>query len=62
MKAKELAEQLLKNPDLNVMFVDPNSNGGPFSVERVTLKEAEEDEFPEDFNMPKGYKFLELNN
>ena len=62
MKAKELAKRLLKCPDVEVMFQDPNSNGGPFSITAVTFRTAEKDEFPDDFCMPKAFKFIELTN
>ena len=62
MKAKDLVKKLLENPEVDVMFTDPNSDGGPFSVGQVSLRIAEEDEFPEEFNMKKVYKFIELTN
>ncbi len=66
MKIFELAEQLKaiydEQGNIEVFFRDPNSNQGPFEVGCVAKCEAEEDEFPESFNMPKGFKFVELTN
>ena len=60
MKAKEVAKILLETPELDVLFQDPNSNGGPFSVESAQLRIAAKDEFPEDFDMPEGFTFILL--
>ncbi len=46
--------------DIQVMFKDPNSNGGPFGVSTATIEIAEEDEYPEDWNMPEGFTFVLL--
>jgi len=62
MKAHELAKKLLAEEDVEVMFQDPNSKGGPFSTNGVQLKVAEKDQFPEDFNMPEGFKWIEITN
>ena len=66
MKILELANQLKavydEHGDIEVFFTDPNSNQGPFAVGNTEFREAEENEFPEDFNMPAGYKFVELLN
>ncbi len=66
MKIFELAEQLKAiydlHGDIEVFFSDPNSNQGPFAVGQVDQCEAEEDEFPKSFNMPKGFKFVQLTN
>lgn len=51
-----------KHGDIEVMFQDPNSGEGPFAVEVVSRCVAEEDEFPEDWNMPEGFEFVELKN
>jgi len=47
--------------DLPVMYVDPNSNGGPFGVERVSVETAEHGQFPKSYKMPAGFKWVELN-
>lgn len=48
--------------DLDVMFTDPNSPGGPFLVASVNVMVAEEDEYPEEFDMPKGFTFVHLES
>ena len=61
MKVKDLIQQLLlQNQEQDVMFQDPNARGGPFSIERVSVEVADEDEYPEDYNMPEGYTFVLL--
>lgn len=62
MKAHELGRKLLAGENVDVMFRDPNSSGGPFSVSNTELKVAEEDDYPENFNMPEGFKHIELTN
>ena len=67
MTILELANQLKaiydKHGDIDVLFTDPNSRDGPFAVCEVNPIEVEDDDdFPEDFNMPKGFKFVELAN
>jgi hypothetical protein len=63
MKAHELAKVLLQMENVEVMFTDPNSgDGGPFSVCRALEMEAEEDEFPEEYNMPAGFRYIHLTN
>lgn len=66
MKILELANQLKaiydEHGDIDVLFTDPNSNQGPFDVGSTEFRVAEEDEYPEDFNMPEGYKFVVLTN
>jgi len=66
MTILELANQLKAiydlHGDIEVFFTDPNSDQGPFAVGSTDFRVAEEDEYPEDFNMPAGYKFVELTN
>jgi len=62
MKAYKLAEKLLAGEDAEVMFQDPNSHGGPFCVQCLELRVVREDEFPEEFNMSKGFRYIELTN
>jgi hypothetical protein len=62
MKAHELGKKLLSGENVSVMFQDPNSKYGPFSAEHADLKVTKEDEFPEDFNMPEGFKYILLTN
>lgn len=62
MKSHELAKKLLAEEDVEVMFQDPNSKDGPYSVGKILARVAEKDEFSEDFYMPEGFKFIELTN
>lgn len=66
MNVLQLANKLhaiyKEHGNVAVMFTDPNSGEGPFSVESVDLVVAEEGEYPEDWNMPEGFTFVELNN
>lgn len=48
--------------DIEVFFAGPNMDTEPYSVGRTEVRVAEEDEYPKDFNMPAGYKFVELLN
>jgi hypothetical protein len=63
MKVSKLIERLQKlqekHGDVDVMFTGDDE--GPFSVGSVKYRVAEEDEYPDDFAMPKGYEFIELN-
>lgn len=58
---KQLEKLQKKHGDVEVMFSDPNSDS-VYSVESVGFRVAEEDEFDEDWNMPEGYKFVDLSN
>ena len=66
MKILELATKLKaiydEQGDIDVLFTDPNSNQGPFEVGNTEFRVAEEDEYPKSYNMPEGYKFVELTN
>ena len=66
MKIFELAERLKaiydEHGDIEVFFAGPNMDTEPYCVERAKVIVAEEDEFPEDYDMPAGYKFVELLN
>lgn len=44
---------------LPVMFMGERGESH-YPVDVVTVKVAEEDEFPADWNMPKGYTFVEI--
>jgi hypothetical protein len=59
VKLKEIYDQ---HGDIEVFFAGPNMDSEPYCVERTEVVVAEEDEFPEDYNMPAGYKFVELLN
>ncbi len=66
MKILELANQLKaiydKHGDIEVMFTDPNNNNDTYSVGGATTRVAEKDEFPKNWDMPAGFKFVELSN
>lgn len=66
MKINKVIAQLnaikKQHGNIEVMFQSPNSDNGPFAVEKIELEEVEEDEYPEDFNMPAGFKFVSLGN
>ena len=64
MKIFELAEQLKaiydEHGNIDVMFAGPNRDTNPYEVCKVLFRVAQEDEYPEDFDMPEGYEFVEL--
>lgn len=66
MKILELANQLKAIYDthgnIEVMFTDPNNNNDTYSVGGATTRVAEKGEFPKDWDMPAGFKFVELSN
>jgi len=62
MKAHDLANLLLAEKNVEVMFQDPNSGGGPFSVGSAEFKIADKGDFPKNFGMPKGFKYIILEN
>lgn len=64
MKILELANKLKaiydKHGDIDVMFTDPNEDE-TFAVELVRFtKVADDDQYPEEYDMPKGFKFVDL--
>lgn len=63
MNAHDLAKLLLNGPNITVMFEDPNSGGGPFSVsEAKNIEVKSNDEYPKYFKMRKGFKYICLKN
>lgn len=66
MKASYLIQKLSKlieeNGDHDIMFTDPNGNGGPFLAISVKPEVAGENEYPEEYNMPEGFKFFLIDN
>lgn len=65
MTVKELIERLqqCKNQDQLVMFQDPNGRScdGPYAV--CSVKECKSNGgFPKDWNMPKGFQYIQLDN
>lgn len=66
MKIFELAQKLKAIYDvhgnIDVHFAGPNMDQEPYSVNELEVNVVEDGEYPEDYNMPEGYKFLELQN
>ena len=67
MKIFELVTKLKaiydEQGDIEVMFSGPNNDQDPYLVCRAEFEEVQDDEeYPEDFDMPKGYKFVSLLN
>lgn len=66
MKIFELAEKLKaiydQHGDIDVHFAGPNMDQDPYSVERAVVVVAEDGDYPDEYNMPAGYKFVELVN
>lgn len=65
MKIFELATKLKaiydKHGDVEVMFSGPNNDTDPYEVGTVFFEEVlEDDDYPEDYGMPKGFKFVSL--
>jgi hypothetical protein len=64
MKILELANKLKaiydQHGDIEVMFTNPNEDE-TFAVELAEFKKVQDDgEFPEEYDMPKGFKFVDL--
>ena len=64
MKILELANKLKaiydNHGDIDVMFTNPNEDE-TFAVELAEFKKVQDDdEFPEEYDMPKGFKFVDL--
>lgn len=67
MKILEIATRLKalydEHGDIEVMFAGPNNDQDPYGVDRVVFEEVQDDDdYPEDYDMPKGYKFVRLGN
>ena len=66
MKILELAQQLKEiydeHGDIDVFFSGPNMDNEPYSVGCTEVRVVEEDEYPEDYDMPTGFKFVSLLN
>jgi hypothetical protein len=66
MKILELANQLKAiydtHGDIEVMFTNPNDNNDTFSIGGTTVRVAQQGEFPKEWDMPAGFKFVELSN
>ena len=59
---KKLEAIKAKQGNVEVMFEDGNGDYGPWGISDVKFNVADEDEFPEDFDMPKGFKFALILN
>jgi len=66
MKILSLANKLKKiydtHGDVHVMIEISDRSRGPWEVHSADFLMAGEGEFPEDFNMPEGFKFVLLSN
>ena len=55
---QRLEELKSEHGDVEVMF---RSDAGPFLSSRVEHCVADKDEYPEDWNMPEGYEFVQID-
>ena len=65
MKIFELAAKLKviydKHGDIEVMFAAPNNDTDPYVVGKIMVETVEDDEdYPEEYAMPKGFKFVSI--
>lgn len=58
---KKLEQLQAMHGNLDVMYQDGDGDS-MWPVEHLAFHETEEDEFPEAWNMPKGYKFIQVGN
>ena len=62
MKILELATKLKaiydEKGDIDVMVLDDHAD--PYAVEGVTVTVVEEGQYPEDYDMPAGFTFVDL--
>lgn len=57
---KKLTALLEKHGDVEVML-NPTDGDGPYGTCGVSFEEVEDDdEYPEDYQMPKGFQFVEI--
>jgi hypothetical protein len=66
MKLARMITELQKlmdehGPDTDVLL-SGDDDRGPMSVGSVKLSVAEQDEYPKDWNMPGGFKFVEVSD
>ncbi len=65
MKISEMIDRLEKikaeNGDIDVMFNDPESQG-PYSTTSVRVSVAEKDDYPDDWDMPEGFTFVDIGS
>ena len=65
MKISDLEKKLeafrAEHGDIEVMLeVGSTSTGGAFDFDHVEVKECEEGEYPKDWEMPEGFKFVSM--
>lgn len=65
MKVKALIERLQdianEHGDVEVMFEEPNTDE-IFEANIVKFRVADNEEFPEDWDMPEGFSFIVIRN
>jgi len=66
MKIFEFAQKLKamydQHGDIDVLFAGPNNDQEPYTVNEVELVVVEDGDYPEEYNMPEGFTFLQLGN
>ena len=66
MKIAKLIQDLekiqKKYGNVDVMSSIDNNDDGIYPVNSASFRVAKKNEFPEDWNMPKGFKFVEIRN
>jgi hypothetical protein len=64
MKIATLIAKLEKVKDRrgNVDVMLCGDGHGPYSADSVKFKVAAEDEYPDNWNMPEGYEFVEISD
>lgn len=66
MKISELEKKLdayrKEHGDIEVLLeIGSTSTGGAFDFDGVMVYECEEGDYPEDWEMPKGFKFVRMS-
>ena len=65
MNISKMIEQLekakLEHGDIEVMFDDPEGHG-PYSATSANVDVAEKDAYPDDWDMPEGFTFVNIGN
>lgn len=64
MKISQVIAKLQKieadRGDIEVMFDDPQSGYGPWGVTGVHVEVSDGETYPEEFDMPEGFTFVEF--
>lgn len=58
----KLAAITSEHGTLDVLISTDRGESSLYSASLVTVKVAEDGEFPEDWNMPPGYKFVHISD